>query len=130
MRRFPLLLLGATLLAGCGAADELAGVGAAAGAVVGGCSLLDTDNDDAVTSDEVARGLFNRYDTDDSGVLTRAEFDAGVSRGRTTSAWSGEFGDWDSNDDDLLSRPEFVDGANGNGGLDGAADDTCDELGL
>ena len=130
MRYLPLFLLSGALVTGCGAADELAGATAVAGAVVGGCSLLDTDNDDAVTSDEVATGLFDRYDTDDSGVLTRAEFDAGVSRGRTTSAWRGEFGDWDSNDDDLLSRPEFVDGADGNGGLDGAADDTCDDLGL
>lgn len=129
MRGFS-LFLGAILLAGCGATDELAAAGAAAGAVVGGCSLLDTDNDDAVTSDEVARGLFSRYDTDGSGVLTRAEFDAGVARGRTVAAWRGEFGDWDSDGDDLLSRPEFVDGANGSGGLDGAADGTCDDLGL
>ena len=128
MTRFSLLLLPALLL-GCGAADELAVAGATAGAVVGGCSLLDSDGDETVTSDEVAIGLFTRYD-DGDGVLTRAEFNAGVSRGRTVSAWRGQFDDWDGNDDDLLSRPEFVDGANGDGGLDGAADDTCDDLGL
>ena len=130
MRRLSLLLLLAALATGCGAADDLAVAGAAAGAVVGGCSLLDADNDDAVTSTEVANGLFARYDSNSNGVLTRAEFNAGVARGRTTAAWRGEFDGWDDNDDGLLSRPEFVDAATGDGGLDGAADDTCDDLGL
>jgi hypothetical protein len=130
MRPFLPLTLAFGLLAGCGATDELAVAAGAAGAVVGGCSLLDTDNDDAVTSDEAASGLFNAYDTDDDGVLARGEFTSGVARGRVTAAWDGEFDDWDDDDDDLLTRAEFVDGASDSGGFDDAADATCDDLGL
>ncbi len=130
MRTLLSLTLALGLLSGCGAADDLAVAAGAAGAVVGGCSLLDTDNDDTVTSDEAASGLFNAYDTDDDGTLTRSEFNAGVARGRTTSAWRGEFGGWDDDSDGLLTRAEFVDGASDSGGFDDAADATCDDLGL
>lgn len=108
---------------GCGGAEELA---VAAGAAVGGCALLDTDDDDTVESEEVAYGLFDRYDTDDDGALTRTEFERGTARGTVTADWAGEFDDWDENDNEVLSRSEFTDGATDTG----AVDATCDDLGL
>ena len=120
-----LLLLSATLLvlAGCGSAEELA---VATGAAVGGCALLDTDDDDTVESEEVAFGLFDRYDSDDDATLTRAEFNTGISRGTVTADWRGQFDAWDDDNDGALTRSEFTDGATDTG----AVDATCDDLGL
>lgn len=114
-------------LSGCGSADELA---VAAGAAVGGCALLDTNDDSQISEDETAYALFDNYDTDDDGTVSRAEFDAGVARGTATASFRGEFDDWDSDDDGLLTRGEFADGATATGDLVGVADASCDEIGL
>jgi hypothetical protein len=121
------LLTALVVLAGCGSADELA---VAAAGAVGGCALLDTDDDDEVSSEEAAYGLFDLYDEDEDGVVTRAEFRVGVARSPSTADFGGSFDDWDANNDGALTRPEFVDGAVGSDGIVDVADSSCDEIGL
>ncbi|MDX1531055.1 MAG: hypothetical protein R3362_05980 [Rhodothermales bacterium] len=104
------------------------GVGAAA--TVGGCALLDRDQNEEVTPQEFSEGLFDNWDEDDSGGLTRAEFDAGVRTSDTYAGWSDAFPEWDDNGNGTLSRGEFTDGAVGSGDVAGMLDDGCDDLGL
>jgi hypothetical protein len=126
MRLFALVLLSLTLSA-CGGTEELL---AGAVATVGGCALLDTNDDEAIGGDEAANALFTRYDTNNDAMLSRAEFDTGIARGRATAELRGKFGDWDDNNDAMLSRTEFVDGAGDDDSFVGIADAGCDELGL
>lgn len=126
MRLAALPLAALLALAGCGAADELAAAGAVAGVAAGGCALLDTNDDGTVEREEVAFALFDRYDADDDGALTRPEFEAGTARGTVSADWRGEFAAWDADDDGALSRSEFTDGATDTG----AVDASCDDLGL
>lgn len=126
MRVLP-LALALLSLAGCGSADELA---VAAAGAVGGCALLDTDDDDEVSSEEAAYGLFDAYDGDNDGVVTRDEFRVGVARGPATADFGGSFDDWDDDNDGALTQPEFVDGAVGSDGFVDVADSGCDEIGL
>jgi hypothetical protein len=119
-----LLLLLVPLHAGCVA------LGLGAAATVGGCALLDENDDDRVTEAELSAGLFDRWDTDDDGSLTEAEFDAGVDRGDAYDEWDDDFDDWDDDGDDVLTQAEFSDGARDSGGLANMIDDGCDDLGL
>lgn len=117
----PLLL--AAGLSGC----LLLGAGAAA---VGGCALLDEDQDDRVTQAEFSAGIYNAWDVNDDDMLTEAEFDAGVDRSDVYADWSGDFDAWDTNDDDSLTEAEFAAGIRDEGGTREWADRQCDELGL
>ena len=107
----------------------LLGLGAAAGATVGGCALLDTDNDYVVTEEELSAGLYEAWDTNDDGTLTEAEFDAGVGTRDAFSDWSGSFDDWDADGNGTLARAEFSDGA-ARGDSANWLDAQCDDLGL
>lgn len=113
-------------LTGC----TLLGLGAAAGTVVGGCALLDEDQNQEVTEPELAAGIHNAWDANDDGVLTEAEFDAGVQTRDRYSDWSGQFDDWDTNDDDAISQAEFQTGVANTAGTRAWLDDECDDLGL
>ena len=113
-------------LSGC----TLFGLGAAAGATVGGCALLDTDDDDVVTQQELSAGLFDAWDTDDDGQLTEAEFEAGVSTRNTFAGWSGSFGGWDESDDGVLTEGEFSSGVASRDDTASWLDARCDDLGL
>ncbi len=121
-----LLLLFAPLYAGC----TLLGLGAAAGATVGGCALLDANDDDAVTEAEFSAGLFDRWDTDGDRMLTEAEFEAGTARADAYDEWDDDFDDWDDDNDGTLSSAEFVSGASDSGDVADMLDDGCDDLGL
>lgn len=128
MRYSPLLAALLLLIAsGCGSAKELV---AGAAATVGGCALLDTNDDEAIGGNEAASGLFSAYDTDNDGTLTRAEFDIGIRRGSATRDLGDKFDDWDDDGNRLLTRTEFVDGAGDDTSFVGVADAGCDELGL
>ncbi len=118
-----LLLFLLPALSGCLA------LGLGAAAAVGGCALLDKDQDDRVSEREFSEGLFEAWDNGD-GRLTRAEFDAGVRTSRVYASWSGSFGSWDTNGNGTLSRSEFTTGAVGSGDVAGKLDDNCDGLGL
>ena len=121
-----LLLLLAPLYAGC----TLLGLGAAAGATVGGCALLDANDDDTVTEAEFSAGLFDRWDTDDDDTLTEAEFDAGAARADAYDDWDDDFDEWDDDNDGALSSAEFVSGASDSGDVADMLDNGCDDLGL
>jgi hypothetical protein len=121
-----LVLLLAPLYAGC----TLLGLGAAAGATVGGCALLDANDDDTITEAEFSAGLFDRWDTDGDGSLTEAEFDAGAARGDAYDDWDDDFDEWDDDDDGTLSQPEFISGAGDSGDIPDLIDEGCDNLGL
>ncbi len=113
-------------LSGC----TLLGVGAAAGAAVGGCALLDQNEDDRVTDAELSRALYDAWDTDADDMLTEEEFEAGIDRSDVFADWSGDFGTWDTNDSGALSESEF---ASGVGSVENAVqwtDRQCDKLGL
>lgn len=114
------------VLSGC----TLFGLGAAAGAAVGGCALLDENQDDRVTQEELTRGVFDAWDADTDGQLTQAEFDAGVNRGTSFDAVSGDFDAWDGDGDGSLSEAEFNSGIMDNQSTLAAVDDGCDDLGL
>jgi hypothetical protein len=120
------VLLLAPLYAGC----TLLGLGAAAGATVGGCALLDANDDDTITEAEFSAGLFDRWDTDGDGSLTEAEFDAGAARGDAYDDWDDDFDEWDDDDDGTLSQPEFISGAGDSGDIPDLIDEGCDNLGL
>jgi hypothetical protein len=121
-----LLLLLAPLYAGC----TLLGLGAAAGATVAGCAILDNNDDDRVTEAELSVGLFNAWDTNDNDMLTEAEFDAGVARSDSYEAWDDDFDEWDDDDNGMLTQAEFSGGAQDTGGLLDLVDNGCDDLGL
>jgi hypothetical protein len=125
--RFALFTALLLVLSGCSATDELA-LGAAG--TIGGCALLDTNDDEAIGGDEAATVLFTRYDSDNDGMLTRAEFSAGVNRGTATRGLANKFGDWDDDSNGMLTRVEFVDGAGDDDSFVGIADAGCDEIGL
>ncbi len=111
-------------LSGCLAA------GAAAGAAVGGCALLDRNEDQRVTAAELSDGLFDAWDANDDNELSRPEFQEGVSTSPRYQSWSVEFGNWDSNADDMLARSEFRSGVGGSPDTAEWLDDQCDDLGL
>lgn len=119
-------LVFALSLSGC----TLLGLGAAAGATVGGCALLDENEDDTVSEEEIAIGIHNAWDTDDDGVVSEAEFDAGVETRDRYAGWSGSFEDWDDDDDGALTQAEFSSGATASGSMATWADARCDDLGL
>lgn len=121
-----LMLLMAPLLSGC----TLLGLGAAAGATVGGCALLDDNQDGRLTEAEFSAGLFDAWDTDDDGTVSQAEFAAGTQTSDAYAGWSGSFDAWDDNSDGTLSQAEFTDGATGSGDVTAMLDDACDDLGL
>ena len=123
---FGLPLILAVTLSGC----TLLGMGAAAGAGVGGCSLLDDNNDDKVTETEFSRGLFDDWETDDDGTLTEEEFEAGIDQGGIFSDWSGDFDAWDTDGDDALTEAEFEAGVAEDNNTAGWLDSQCDSLGL
>ena len=77
----------AVSLTGC----TLFGLGAAAGTVVGGCALLDENEDERVTQAELSTGLYDAWDTNADGELTEAEFEAGAAQRDRYAGWSGEF---------------------------------------
>lgn len=112
-------------LSGC-----LLGLGAAAGAAVGGCSILDQNQDERVTRQELSAGLFDSWDTNDNDVLTEAEFDSGVDRADIFDPWSDNFDDWDENDDDTLTQAEFEAGVTEDDDAADWMDSQCDDLGL
>ncbi len=114
------------LFAGC----TLLGLGAAAGATIGGCALLDENQDDRVTEAEFSAGLFNSWDDDDDDTISRAEFSAGVATADAYAGWSGSFDSWDGDGDGVLTEAEFTDGATGSGDVTAMLDDGCDDLGL
>lgn len=116
----------AVSLSGC----TLLGLGAAAGAVVGGCSLLDDNADDQITQSELASGIFTSWDTNEDSTLTEAEFEAGVDRSDLYADWSGDFGTWDADDDDIITASEFEAGVGADPNTANWADDRCDDLGL
>ena len=113
-------------LSGC----VLFGLGAAAGAAVGGCSLLDDNDDDRVTQAELSSGLFDAWDTNDNGTLTEAEFEAGTDRGDLYAGWSGDFDAWDANGNGTLSESEFRNGVASDSDTAEWLDRQCDDLGL
>lgn len=113
-------------LSGC----TLLGLGAAAGATVGGCALLDENEDDTVTEEEIAVGIHGAWDTDDDGVVSETEFDAGVETRTRYAGWSGSFADWDDDGDGALTRAEFSSGATASGNTAAWVDARCDDLGL
>jgi hypothetical protein len=119
------LALAATL-SGC----TLLGLGAAAGATVGGCALLDADNDDQISRTELASGLYDNWDDDGNDMLTRAEFADGVDSRAAYSAWSGDFDSWDTDDDGMLSETEFRMALQEDENAEAFLDDQCDALGL
>ena len=116
----------ALALSGC----TLLGLGAAAGAAVGGCALLDENEDDTVTAAEASSSVFNSWDTNDDARLSPAEFDAGAGSSRTYAGVSGSFNDWDTDDDGTLTRAEFSTGATTSGATADWLDARCDDLGL
>lgn len=121
---FPLVLV--TMLSGC----TLFGMGAAAGATVGGCSLLDENEDEQITQAEFRTGLFDSWDTDDDGLLTEDEFEAGTGRGEVFDELSGDFEAWDDDGDDTLSESEFEAGIAASDDELAWLDRQCDDLGL
>lgn len=121
-----ILPLGLVLVfSGC----TLLGLGAAAGAVVGGCSVLDTNEDEQITAEELSQGLYDSWDTNDDDALSEAEFDAGVERRDIFGDWSGNYGDWDTDDNDSLTRTEFESGV-AQSDTSAWLDRQCDDLGL
>lgn len=114
------------MLSGC----TLLGLGAAAGAAVGGCSVLDENEDDTVTEAELSAGLLEDWDENGDGELSEAEFDAGVAGSDLFDGWSGEFESWDADDDDSLSEEEFAVGVAEDEDSSEWLDRQCDDLGL
>lgn len=117
----PLIL--AVGVSGC----ALLGLGAA---TVGGCAILDENQDDRVTDAEFSAGLFDAWDTDDDDALDEGEFDAGTARSDVYDDWSDDFDDWDENDDGSLTEAEFADGIADDDAAMRWADRRCDDLGL
>lgn len=115
----------AVSLSGC----ALFGLGAAAGAAVGGCHLLDQNEDDQVTEAELAAGLFDDWDANDSGDLSEAEFDAGAAGGDLYAGWEDSFDDWDDDADNDLTEAEFRAGVQ-ESDTEAWLDSECDDLGL
>lgn len=116
----------AMTLSGC----TLLGLGAAAGATVGGCALLDENEDDRVSEAELSAGLFRAWDMDADGVLSESEFEDGVDRSNLYEDWADEFDAWDANDDGALNESEFASGVTRDQNALQWADRRCDELGL
>lgn len=114
-------------LSGC---TGLGAGAAAAGASVGGCALLDANEDDTVTAEEVSEGLFNNWDADQDGVLSEKEFDVGAQATGVFTDRPGGFDAWDTDDDDELSKDEFEAGVADPSSAAQWADATCDELGM
>ena len=110
-------------LSGC----ALLGLGAAA---VGGCALLDENEDDRVTQAEFSAGLFDSWDEDNDDSLSEAEFNDGVDRSDVYDDWSDDYGDWDSDGDESLTQAEFAAGIAAGSDREDWADRRCDELGL
>lgn len=113
-------------LSGC----LLLGLGAAAGAAVGGCAILDRNDDDRVTEAEFAASLFNDWDTNDNNVLTEGEFDAGVDESSAYADIEGNFDEWDDNNNGSLTQAEFRSGIAADANYEDWLDDECDDLGL
>lgn len=120
----PLLL--AVALSGC----TLLGLGAAAGAAVGGCSILDENDDDAVSEAEFTAGVFDNWDDNDDLMLSEAEFEDGIDNSDAFADWSGDFDAWDDDGDDMISQTEFEAGVDEQGGAGEWVDTRCDALGL
>ena len=116
----------AVSLSGC----VLFGLGAAAGAAVGGCSLLDQNEDDQVTEAELTAALFDDWDANNSGSLSESEFDAGIEGGDMYAGWDGNFDNWDDDSDDNLTESEFRMGVSEDADTEAWLDSECDDLGL
>ena len=116
----------AVSLSGC----LLFGLGAAAGAAVGGCSVLDDNDDDRVTEAEFSAGLYNEWDDDGNDLLTESEFDAGVDRSAAYADWDTNFDAWDDDSDNNLTEAEFSAGVAADADVRDRLDDECDDLGL
>lgn len=108
----------------------LFGLGAAAGAAVGGCALLDENEDERITQAELAAGLYDDWDTDNDDVITEAEFEAGTGTQDRYAVLADDFDDWDTNNDEGLSEAEFRSGVAGTAETEAWLDDECDDLGL
>ena len=115
-------LVAAAALSGC----VLLGAGAAA---VGGCALLDRNDDNTVTALEASAGLFEDWDTNGNGELSESEFAEGVDQSEAFEDWSDAFGSWDLNENGTLSDGEFRAGVT-EGDPSTWADRQCDDLGL
>lgn len=113
-------------LSGC----LLFGAGAAAGAAAGGCALLDENEDDRITREELSAGLYAAWDSNQDAMLSQEEFDAGTSQRDLYQAWSDDFDTWDSDDDAELTRAEFDAGVADDAETEAWLDDQCDDLGL
>ncbi len=116
----------AVSLSGC----LLFGLGAAAGAAVGGCALLDENEDDQVTQAELTAGLFDEWDANNNNTLSRAEFEAGIETGDVYADWDGHFDDWDDDGDNTLTETEFRTGVTQDTDTAAWLDSECDDLGL
>ncbi|MDX1418663.1 MAG: EF-hand domain-containing protein [Rubricoccaceae bacterium] len=128
-RLLPAVVLPLTLalaLSGC----TLLGLGAAAGAAVGGCAILDTDDDNAINEAELSAGLFDAWDTDGDGVVSMTEFNAGVSGRPAFADVADDFDAWDTDNSGTLTEAELSAGIAGDSDFDDWADATCDDLGL
>ena len=99
-------------------------------AAAGGCALLDSNDDDTVTAEEVGEGLFTEWDADKNGVLSEKEFDVGAQATGVFTERPGGFDAWDTDEDDELSKAEFQAGVADSSDEAQWADATCDELGL
>lgn len=99
-------------------------------AAAGGCALLDSNDDETVTAEEVGEGLFTTWDADENGVLSEKEFDVGAQATGVFTARPGGFDAWDTNGDDELTKAEFRAGVAEPSDEALWADATCDELGL
>lgn len=116
-------LVMAAALSGC----LLLGAGAA---TVGGCALLDENEDERVTEAEFSAGLFDTWDTDDDDALDSGEFDEGTARSDVYDDWSDDFDDWDEDGDGSLTEAEFAGGIAEDDDAVQWADRQCDDLGL
>lgn len=70
----------------------------------------DANGDEMIESGEFGGGLFDRFDEDGDGLLTRTEWEDGFGTWQGADAEDLDYANWDADGDGQLDRTDFVTG--------------------
>ncbi len=103
-----------TLLMSSAAALLIAGTAFAASM---DAASMDANGDGSISRDEFNASMgdnsFGAWDTDNDGMLSRAEYEAGAKQSENAdslSTWDDRYSDWDENQDEMLTSDEYNQG--------------------
>lgn len=85
----------------------------AAAILFAGTAFAQSGMDREQFSASFGENAFGAWDTDNDGMLSRAEFEAGVAAAEDAdayAAWDDRYAEWDADEDEMLTREEYEEG--------------------